>query len=417
MLKITFEINGRPVSSGNIANAVEQAVLLAVEKNVRSKLAGVRDPETGEFPVVAVRGRNIDNLSFEVSGSEKLIALVKERLGIADDAGEEYSEDEKMKTAPCAFLCHASEDKNIVRKIAEDLQAKGIDTFFDEWEIDPGDSIRQKIDAGLGHCTHFLVLLSPESLEKPWVNAEIDAAFVRKLEGMCHFIPIRHGLDVKQLPPLFRGLNSPTLDNYEDDIKGLINFIHGAIRKPPLGPAPPIIKASSMGKLGLSPAAEAIVRLFIENSKHGNAMDPRIDPDQLRETTRLTDDDIVDAVDELEGGGFITKVKTIGCGSLGFAHLDSERAMFVAFDKHFMDWNPEIDATRIAADLVNGTGSGNVSEIADEYNWQPRRINPAVNYLVERRLVDCSNEKGTHPWCYSWIRKSHATRRFIQDRS
>jgi hypothetical protein len=86
---------------------------------------------------------------------------------------------------PCAFICHASESKPLARQIAGDFMKNGIDKFFDEWEIGPGDSIRQKIDAGLVSCTHFFVLLTPQSLPKPWVNAEIDAGFLRKLEGHC----------------------------------------------------------------------------------------------------------------------------------------------------------------------------------------------------------------------------------------
>ena len=52
-----------------------------------------------------------------------------------------------------AFICHASEDKDLARRIATDLHRSGIDTFFDEWEISAGDSLRRKIDEGLAACT------------------------------------------------------------------------------------------------------------------------------------------------------------------------------------------------------------------------------------------------------------------------
>jgi hypothetical protein len=68
-MKVTFEINGRPVNPRNARDVMERAILEAIERNVRDKLAGVRDPGTGEFPVVAVRGRSLDNLSFEIGGS------------------------------------------------------------------------------------------------------------------------------------------------------------------------------------------------------------------------------------------------------------------------------------------------------------------------------------------------------------
>jgi hypothetical protein len=100
-----------------------------------------------------------------------------------------------------------------------------------------------------------------------------------------------------------------------------------------------------------------------------------------------------------------------------FHELTPEAALFTTFDRHFMSWNPEIDALRIAADLANGAVEGSVPEIAKQYDWPPRRMNPAVNYLIEGRLVDFGDECGSHPWCTHWIRKNHATRRFVRDRS
>jgi hypothetical protein len=49
------------------------------------------------------------------------------------------------------FLSHSSEDKAVVRVIAERLRADGVRVWFDEWEIRPGDSIAAKIEEGLGH--------------------------------------------------------------------------------------------------------------------------------------------------------------------------------------------------------------------------------------------------------------------------
>lgn len=85
-----------------------------------------------------------------------------------------------MRRVPVAFLSYAAENRELAIRIAKDFQGQGIETFFAEWEIGPGDSIRTKIDEGLGNCTHFVVLLTPESIEKKWVNTEIDAAFVAK---------------------------------------------------------------------------------------------------------------------------------------------------------------------------------------------------------------------------------------------
>jgi hypothetical protein len=80
VLKINFEINGRPVSPSNLEDALEGAILEQIGRTIHSKLTGIRDPETGEFPTVAIRG-SLDNLSFLVSGSPRLVEIVKRRLG------------------------------------------------------------------------------------------------------------------------------------------------------------------------------------------------------------------------------------------------------------------------------------------------------------------------------------------------
>ena len=47
-----------------------------------------------------------------------------------------------------AFLSHSAKDKAIVRPLAERLRADGLKVWFDEWEIQPGDSIPAEIEEG-----------------------------------------------------------------------------------------------------------------------------------------------------------------------------------------------------------------------------------------------------------------------------
>ena len=50
------------------------------------------------------------------------------------------------------FICHASEDKDdFVRPLAELLQQQNISVWYDEFSLNVGDSLRQKIDEGLAH--------------------------------------------------------------------------------------------------------------------------------------------------------------------------------------------------------------------------------------------------------------------------
>ena len=81
MINLTFEIGGRKVEPNSIVNALERIVLQKVRETTEGKIGDIRDPVTGERPHVVARGGSLDNLSFEVSGSEALVAEAKRRLG------------------------------------------------------------------------------------------------------------------------------------------------------------------------------------------------------------------------------------------------------------------------------------------------------------------------------------------------
>lgn len=65
-----------------------------------------------------------------------------------------------------AFISHASEDKGIVRPIAENLRSKGFRVWFDEFELKIGDSLRKSIDQGLINSRYGVVILSKSFFEK-----------------------------------------------------------------------------------------------------------------------------------------------------------------------------------------------------------------------------------------------------------
>lgn len=68
MIDISFEVGGRKVNPNQIGNALEKAVFQEVADNIKKSLSSVRCSEHGERPKVKVKGRNLDNLSYEVKG-------------------------------------------------------------------------------------------------------------------------------------------------------------------------------------------------------------------------------------------------------------------------------------------------------------------------------------------------------------
>lgn len=59
------------------------------------------------------------------------------------------------------FISHASEDKaEIARPLAESLARAGLRVWLDEFELQLGDSLREKIDQGLSLSRFGVVVLS-----------------------------------------------------------------------------------------------------------------------------------------------------------------------------------------------------------------------------------------------------------------
>lgn len=81
MIDVSFEINGKKVSPGNMGNALESTLLQSVQESITKSVGSARCPEHGQRPKIKVKGRNLNSLSFEVSGCcDQLIETVKETL-------------------------------------------------------------------------------------------------------------------------------------------------------------------------------------------------------------------------------------------------------------------------------------------------------------------------------------------------
>lgn len=105
------------------------------------------------------------------------------------------------------FISHASEDKeHLVRAIAHALSDFGVRVWYDEFSLNPGDSLRRSIDAGLAKSAFGLVVLSPHFIGKAWPERELDGLTALGLAGRSRIIPLWHQVDHAQIlifsPPL-----------------------------------------------------------------------------------------------------------------------------------------------------------------------------------------------------------------------
>jgi len=117
-----------------------------------------------------------------------------------------------------AFICHASEDKPAARQLAAELRRGGAEVWFDEWEIRVGDSIIQRIDGALSAVSHLIVLLSKNSVNKPWVQKELSSALMLQLsKKSIRVLPVR--LDDCTIPAILADIK------YADGRAGVENAL------------------------------------------------------------------------------------------------------------------------------------------------------------------------------------------------
>ena len=93
------------------------------------------------------------------------------------------------------FISHASEDRNaVVRPLANALKEAGLRVWYDEFELNIGDSLRQKIDRGLASSRFGVVVLSKDFFDKGWTNYELDGIVTRSVSGEQILLPIWHNV-------------------------------------------------------------------------------------------------------------------------------------------------------------------------------------------------------------------------------
>ena len=120
------------------------------------------------------------------------------------------------------FLSHNRADKPFVRRVNRELTTKGIQTWLDEAEILPGESLIDKIQQGLHAMDYLGVFLSPDSVKSNWVRKELNVAITQEIQGATvKVIPIIIGdLRDSDVPLLLS-------DKYYIDFRGVNPFEKG----------------------------------------------------------------------------------------------------------------------------------------------------------------------------------------------
>lgn len=89
------------------------------------------------------------------------------------------------------FISHSSIDKGFAKLLCMDLEAKGHVPWLDEWDIQIGESIPEKVYQGLKDADFIIVILSKNSVVSKWVEREWQTKYWSEIEkGKIQVLPL-----------------------------------------------------------------------------------------------------------------------------------------------------------------------------------------------------------------------------------
>jgi hypothetical protein len=99
------------------------------------------------------------------------------------------------------FISYRKNDARKAEQLAEEIRASGYQVWLDEWVINTGDSIIERINDGLTVATYVILCCSSSGNNSPWMSREWMSALARQLNGY----------NVKILPVLLTGGSLPPI--------------------------------------------------------------------------------------------------------------------------------------------------------------------------------------------------------------
>lgn len=164
----------------------------------------------------------------------------------------------------------------------------------------------------------------------------------------------------------------------------------------------------------LSLEAQRLAELLSQDSEHGRDLDPMIDVEVLSQRLNVALSDLETLVHELEELGWVRPHPSAN-SPIGIHSVSARPLLFLATDAVYHDWDPESDALTIAAAMEDVSRDGlHVEELAKRVPWAPRRLNPAVEWLVRDDCLRPLGAQNPGPFEYWIVRPTTRLGRLIR---
>lgn len=112
------------------------------------------------------------------------------------------------------FVSHATADKWLARTLCQKMEETGACTFRDDRDIDGGDDIPLEIRRQIKRSREIVVLLTPDSVGRQWVQLEVGAAWgwsqrIRIVVVLCH-------VSVDPIPDMIKNKKAINLNQFDE---------------------------------------------------------------------------------------------------------------------------------------------------------------------------------------------------------
>lgn len=291
-----------------------------------------------------------------------------------------------------AFISHDSRDKNrFVKEFATKLLEKGIDVWYDDWELQLGDSL-MKIFEEIPKCDIFITIISKYSIHSKWVKEESDSGFVSKIENNMKFLPIILMEDDFEIPNYLNHLiqcRIYDINNYETEFDKIVSTIYGITDKPQLGSPPKYLLEKQISGLKRTDTIvlRSIGEYMLKNGECPLRFNKVVD---LTKEDDLSAEEVSDSLEVLTNKFYISSKRFFGA-----QHRDMIRLTYagtIEYGKNYIeDFNKIME--NILAILLNDTPLYS-EDIFKKINEPKILIKSIIENFSKKGYLDMTNLMG-----------------------
>lgn len=317
-----------------------------------------------------------------------------------------------MTAAKKVFLSYSTVDRAFAERFARALVGHGVDVWYDKWEIGPGDSLVERIfEEGLRDAEAFVVILSGASVRSAWVREELSIAVIQRISKLTRIIPVLWE-DV-EIPTSLRALRWVDMrTHFDEGIREIVNVLHGATEKPPVGALPAHLSTLPESVAGLSRLATSVGRSLLDSTPVDEAFGRAVLNTTLAESLHLTPTELNDAVDELETQGLAKTNNELNTHPYAFRFVEPTYLLYHAFEDG-LSYRP-LEDVRVAIAAIAALSTATGSALAEQTGLSVGRLNRAVDYIRDHGYADVIQALGSAPYSFYRAESSRVTRQLAE---